>query len=147
MDGVVEPIADVEDELVETGPERADLSIANRKSRTARTPVPANWLPNHESHRCWLPRGLPRLASMTRELATQRVEVSFVGAPPAQQIERASGVSEVEVDGPILRCLVCGSFQPFLEALRGHEVVSLSASPVAAPAPEDASGRRGAKAG
>ena len=65
---------------------------------------------------------------MTRELPTQRVEVSFVGAPPAQQIERASGVSEVEVDGPILRCLVCGSFQPFLEALRGHEVVSLSAS-------------------
>ncbi len=67
---------------------------------------------------------------MTRELPTQRVEVSFVGAPPAQQIERASGVSDVEVDGPILRCLVCGSFQPFLEALRGHEVVSLSASPV-----------------
>ena len=76
---------------------------------------------------------------MTRELPTQRVEVSFVGVPPAQQIERASGVSEVEVDGPILRCLVCGSFQPFLEALRGHEVVNLSASPVAARAPEDAS--------
>jgi hypothetical protein len=67
---------------------------------------------------------------MIRELPTHRVEISFVGAPPAQQIERASGVSEVEVDGPILRCLVCGSFQPFLEALRGHEVVSLSASPV-----------------
>jgi hypothetical protein len=76
---------------------------------------------------------------MTRELPTQRVEVSFVGAPPAQQIERASGVSEVEVDGPILRCLVCGSFQPFLEALRGHEVVNLSTSPVAARVPEDAS--------
>ncbi len=68
---------------------------------------------------------------MTRELPTQRVEVSFVGVPPAQQIERASGVSEVEVDGPIVRCLVCGSFQPFLEALRGYEVVSLSAAPVA----------------
>ena len=76
---------------------------------------------------------------MTKELATQRVEVSFVGVPPAQQIERASGVSEVEVDGPTLRCLVCGSFQPFLEALRGHEVVSLSASPAAARAQEDAS--------
>ncbi len=73
----------------------------------------------------------PRLASMTKDLPTQRVEVSFVGAPPAQQIERASGVSEVEVDGQVLRCLVCGSFQPFLEALRGHEVVSLSASPAA----------------
>jgi len=62
---------------------------------------------------------------MSEELPIQRVEVSFVGAPPAQQVERASGVSEVEVDGPILRCLVSGSFQPFLEALRGYEVVSL----------------------
>ena len=80
---------------------------------------------------------------MTSELPTQRVEVSFVGVPPAQQIERASGVSDVEVDGPILRCLVCGSFQPFLEALRGHEVVSLNASPAAARAPESAPQRRG----
>jgi hypothetical protein len=59
---------------------------------------------------------LPRPTSMTEELPTQRVEVCFVGAPPAQQVERASGVSEVEIDGPILGCLVCGSFQPFLEA-------------------------------
>ena len=58
----------------------------------------------------------------------QRVEVSFVGAPPAQKIERASGVSEVAVDGLVLRCLVCGSFQPFLEALRGHEVIRLSST-------------------
>jgi hypothetical protein len=71
---------------------------------------------------------------MTRDLPTQRVEVSFVGVPPAQQVERASGVSEVEIDGPTLRCLVCGSFQPFLEALRGHEVISLSACPAAVPA-------------
>ncbi len=68
---------------------------------------------------------------MIREPTTRRVEVSFVGVPPAQQVERASGVSEVEVEGLVLRCLVCGSFQPFLEALRGHEVVSLSACPVA----------------
>ena len=65
---------------------------------------------------------------MTEELPVQRVEVSFVGAPPARQIERASGVSEAEIDGPILRCLVYGSFQPFLEALRGHEVISLKAA-------------------
>ena len=76
---------------------------------------------------------------MSEELPIRRVEVSFVGTAPAQQVSRASGVSDVEVDGPILRCLVCGSFQPFLEALRGHEVVSLSTSPVAARAPEDAS--------
>jgi hypothetical protein len=70
---------------------------------------------------------------MTLVLPVQRVEVSFVGAPPVQQVKRASGVSEVEVDGPILRCLVCGSFQPFLEALRGHEVISLRSTSEGAP--------------
>ena len=69
------------------------------------------------------------LTSMIEEFPIQRVEISFVGAPPTRQIERASGVSEVEIDGPILRCLVCGSFQPLLEALRGHEVVNLQATP------------------
>ena len=66
----------------------------------------------------------------------QRVEVSFVGTPPAQQIERASGVSEVVIDGSILRCLVCGSFQPFIEALRGHEVISFESMP-ASVSPSD----------
>ena len=66
------------------------------------------------------------LRSMTEDLRVQEVEVSFVGAPPARQIERASGVTEVETDGPTLRCIVTGSFQPFLEALRGHEVMSLT---------------------
>lgn len=70
---------------------------------------------------------------MTTDHPPQRVEVSFVGTPPVQRIERASGVSEVEIDGPILRCLVAGSFQPFLEALRGHEVVSLQSRPVVEP--------------
>ena len=66
---------------------------------------------------------------MTGSLPIQRVEVRFVGVPPAQRIERASGVSDVEVDGPILRCTVAGSFQPFLEALRGYEVISLQSTP------------------
>ncbi|HVS50549.1 MAG TPA: hypothetical protein VHJ99_16815 [Candidatus Dormibacteraeota bacterium] len=64
---------------------------------------------------------------MSNDQPTQRVEVSFVGAPPVQQVRRASGVSGVEVDGTVLRCLVNGSFQPFLEALRGYEVISLQA--------------------
>jgi hypothetical protein len=64
----------------------------------------------------------------------QRVEVSFVGTPPVRQIEQASGVSEVDIDGPIVRCLVAGSFQPFLEALRGHEVITLQSTPAAGPA-------------
>lgn len=67
----------------------------------------------------------PSVRSVTKNLPVQWVEVSFVGTPPLQQVKRASGVSEVEVDGVVLRCLVCGSFQPFLEALRGHEVITL----------------------
>jgi hypothetical protein len=71
---------------------------------------------------------------MTTAHPCQRVEVSFVGTPPVQRIERASGVSQVEIDGPTVRCLVIGSFQPFLEALRGYEVVSLQSRPVVEPA-------------
>ncbi len=65
---------------------------------------------------------------MPKEQPVRRVAVSFVGAAPLRQVERASGVSEVEIDGGVLRCLVRGSFQPFLEALRGHEVVSLDST-------------------
>jgi hypothetical protein len=67
----------------------------------------------------------------------QRVEVSFVGAPPARQIARASGVSDVEVDGTVLHCVVSGSFQPFLEALRGYEVTSLQSRQVRAASQVD----------
>jgi hypothetical protein len=66
---------------------------------------------------------------MTEQLPVQRVEVTFVGVPPAQRIARASGVSDVQIDGPVVRCLVRGSFQPFLEALRGHEVTNLQSKP------------------
>jgi hypothetical protein len=66
---------------------------------------------------------------MTAELPTQRVEVTFVGPPPARQIARAIGVTEVKVDGYRLSCVVWGSFQPFLEALHGYEVISLTSMP------------------
>ena len=66
---------------------------------------------------------------MVQNAATQRVEVTFIGTPPTRQIARASGVSDVQVDGHLVRCLVYGSFQPFLEALRGYEVISLTAIP------------------
>lgn len=65
---------------------------------------------------------------MSDQLVVQRVEVRFVGQPPLRQIARASGVSKVESDGPVVRCLVAGSFQPFLEALAGHEVISLEST-------------------
>ena len=67
---------------------------------------------------------------MSAELPVQRVEVTFVGVPPTRQVARASGVSGLEIDGRVLRCTVIGSFQPFLEALRGHEVISLKSAPV-----------------
>jgi hypothetical protein len=67
---------------------------------------------------------------MRQEPPVHRVDVSFVGVPPLRKVARASGVSDVEVDGSVLRCLVCGSFQPFLEALLGHEVLSLSSTPL-----------------
>jgi hypothetical protein len=73
---------------------------------------------------------------MTKELVIQRVEVTFVGPPPARQIAQAIGVTEVEVNGHRVCCVVCGSFQPFLEALRGYEVISLVATPAVAPTPE-----------
>jgi hypothetical protein len=76
-------------------------------------------------------RVLLRLRSMIAQHPVQRAEVSFPGTPPVRQIERASGVSEVDVDGQTVRCLVAGSFQPFLEALRGHEVITLQSTPTA----------------
>ena len=68
---------------------------------------------------------------MSEHAPSRRVEITFVGAPPIRQMERASGVSDVEVAGRVLRCVVSGSFQPFLEALRGHEVIQLTSTPVA----------------
>ena len=62
---------------------------------------------------------------MEGEVSLQRVEVTFVGSPPVHQVERALGVSDVRVEGSVLWCTVYGSFQSFLEALRGHEVISL----------------------
>lgn len=70
---------------------------------------------------------------MPEELPVRRVEVCFTGPAPSRQVARASGVSEVEAEGSVLRCLVCGSFQPFLEALHGHEVIGLTAVVAALP--------------
>jgi hypothetical protein len=67
---------------------------------------------------------------MFNNRAAWRVEVTFVATPPTRQIERASGVSEVEVAGHAVRCVVSGSFQPLLEALRGREVIGLTSIPV-----------------
>jgi hypothetical protein len=59
--------------------------------------------------------------------------VTFVAAPPTRQIERSSGISEVEAHDHTIHCVVSGSFQPFLEALRGHEVIGLTSIPASGP--------------
>jgi hypothetical protein len=81
---------------------------------------------------------------MNEELPTRRVEVTFVGHPATRQIARASGVSEVEVDGFQLRCLVSGSVQPFLEALHGYEVIGLTSTPAFSNTDEASEPSRGA---
>ena len=78
-------------------------------------------------------RVLPRLQRMIAKYPVQRVEVRFAGIPPVRQIERASGVSEIDIDGPIVRCLVTGSFQPFPGVLRGHEVATRRSASAAGP--------------
>ncbi|MBO0818442.1 MAG: hypothetical protein J2P30_25185 [Actinobacteria bacterium] len=72
---------------------------------------------------------------MAEELPVRRVAVRFVGTAPARQVARAAGVSDVETDGSVLRCVVCGSFQSFLEALRGHEVIDFDVAAPPAQAP------------
>jgi hypothetical protein len=70
---------------------------------------------------------------MSNDVQVQRVEIRFVGPAPARQVQRASGVSGVEAAGSVLTCVVTGAFQPMLEALRGHEVISLRSTPMASP--------------
>ena len=81
---------------------------------------------------------LPRFIPMNAAQPTHRVELNCVGTPPARQIAQATGVSQVEINGRNVRCLVTGSFQPFLEALRGHEVIALQSTPTQPiPSPRD----------
>ena len=65
---------------------------------------------------------------MADEPLSRRVEVTFVARPPAR-IAAANGVSDVEVVDRRVRCLVRGSFQPLLEALRGYEVIGFTSIP------------------
>ncbi|HEX7263843.1 MAG TPA: hypothetical protein VF383_06665 [Candidatus Dormibacteraeota bacterium] len=62
---------------------------------------------------------------MSEQFPSHRVEIHFSGPVPARQVARASGVSEVEARGAVLRCRVFGSFQPLLEALSGYDVLRL----------------------
>ncbi len=80
---------------------------------------------------------------MSEKLESRTVEVSCVGRPPIERVARASGVSDVRVDGFVLQCRVTGSVQPFLEALHGSEVLSLTTrdDPASTQPPADSDGR------
>jgi hypothetical protein len=49
--------------------------------------------------------------------------------PARRLLPRLQSVSEVDTDGAVVRCLVTGTFQPFLEALRGYEVLARQSTP------------------
>ena len=62
------------------------------------------------------------LAQM-RHLSALTVETTFAGAIP--DLSGVSGVTSVESDGPLVRCHVQGSIEPFLKALVGADVTRL----------------------
>ncbi|UNK46103.1 hypothetical protein [Arthrobacter sulfonylureivorans] len=66
---------------------------------------------------------------MNEKAGISRVEIHLTRTPPATRLTRTAGVSEVNVSGTVLTCLVSGSFQPLLESLQGYEVVRLWSSP------------------
>jgi hypothetical protein len=71
---------------------------------------------------------VPTVGGMSEELKSRTIEVSCVGRPPSERVARASGVSDLRVEGLVLQCRVTGSVQPFLEALSGSEILSLTTS-------------------
>ena len=76
---------------------------------------------------------LPRFVGMNQDNPAWRVRVDVIGKPPVSRLERAAGVSDVDVRGQVVRCRIDGSFQPFLEALLGCEVLTLQSAPLAPP--------------
>jgi ABC-2 type transport system ATP-binding protein len=60
-----------------------------------------------------------------RGRARQRVEVWFVGEPPAAELESVSGLEARMTDGRRFTAVVSGPIQPLLEVLARHPVESL----------------------
>jgi hypothetical protein len=66
---------------------------------------------------------------MNEKAVISRIEIHLTRTPPATRLARTAGVSEVNVSGTVLTCLVSGSFQPLLESLQGYEVLLMRSSP------------------
>jgi ABC-2 type transport system ATP-binding protein len=61
-----------------------------------------------------------------RASATRRVEVVLGAAAPADTFTGVPGVSDVHVDGPLVRCRLDGPADALVKALAAHEVLSLT---------------------
>jgi ABC-2 type transport system ATP-binding protein len=61
-----------------------------------------------------------------RRLRAYQVEIQVTGPPPIDAVRAAAGVTLVAATGNRLSCMVRGSFQPLLEAITAHEVVSMA---------------------
>jgi ABC-2 type transport system ATP-binding protein len=61
-----------------------------------------------------------------RRLRAYQVELEFIGPPPTDAVRAAAGVTLVAAAGNRLSCMVRGSFQPLVETIAGHNVLSLA---------------------
>jgi ABC-2 type transport system ATP-binding protein len=61
-----------------------------------------------------------------RRMRAYQVELRFAGPPPVDAVRAAAGVSQVSVTGMRLSCTVRGGFGQLLEAIAGHEVVTMA---------------------
>jgi ABC-2 type transport system ATP-binding protein len=68
---------------------------------------------------------LARLADL-HEIRFHQVEIQFAGTVPVEAITRAAGVDRVEVKDSRLRCIVRGSFEPLMQALRDGHVINFA---------------------
>jgi ABC-2 type transport system ATP-binding protein len=66
---------------------------------------------------------LARLADL-HEIRFHQVEIQFAGTVPVEAIKRAAGVDRVEVKDGRLHCIVRGSFEPLMQALRDSHVIN-----------------------
>jgi ABC-2 type transport system ATP-binding protein len=61
-----------------------------------------------------------------RRMRAYQVELRVAGPPPVDAVRAAAGVSQVSVTGMRLSCTVRGGFGQLLEAIAGHEVVTMA---------------------
>jgi ABC-2 type transport system ATP-binding protein len=61
-----------------------------------------------------------------RDKATHTVEVRFASPPPPAAFSGVPGISEVRLEGPVLRCTMQGVVDPLVKALGLYHVVDLN---------------------